>query len=366
MKIFHLRHDSCWYTNVIISIFALLVGMRSDAAGVVEILDVTAQQQEIWDGPVKITVKVTGVLNDDIGLVDCAFTATNCSAGAVVPITRISRVGSDFVGDSIWELRYVWDAESDIGEGKIDDIALSVIAEIPENGVRLWENGPYWAECNVGANLPEECGYYFWWGDTIGYKRSDDKWCAVDGSTGSFSFTASNCVTYGKTKSQLQSLGYIDGSGIIKSPYDCATVHLGVPWRMPTSVELGSIIDKCDIAWTERNAMYGYRVCGKGSFASKEIFLPAAGNGYEVGYNAVPGDYGGYWSSLFISSEGASTIGFKSSEFTLRNVYSYVGRTVRPHAPCHARGHSSNINACLTSQSQNAIMRQPCSPICQN
>ncbi len=38
-------------------------------------------------------------------------------------------------------------------------------------GVQLWVNGPYWAECNVGAITPEEYGYYFWWGDTVGYKR---------------------------------------------------------------------------------------------------------------------------------------------------------------------------------------------------
>ena len=39
-------------------------------------------------------------------------------------------------------------------------------------GVQLWENGPYWAECNAGATRPEEYGYYFWWGDTVGYTRS--------------------------------------------------------------------------------------------------------------------------------------------------------------------------------------------------
>ena len=41
-------------------------------------------------------------------------------------------------------------------------------------GVQLWENGPYWAECNVGAARPEESGYYFWWGDTVGYTRDAD------------------------------------------------------------------------------------------------------------------------------------------------------------------------------------------------
>ena len=50
-------------------------------------------------------------------------------------------------------------------------------------GVQLWEGGPYWAECNVGAITPEEYGYYFWWGDTVGYKRENDAWVASDGSS---------------------------------------------------------------------------------------------------------------------------------------------------------------------------------------
>ena len=48
----------------------------------------------------------------------------------------------------------------------------SFVVTIGLGGVQLWENGPYWAECNVGATKPEEYGYYFWWGDTVGYPQS--------------------------------------------------------------------------------------------------------------------------------------------------------------------------------------------------
>ena len=72
-------------------------------------------------------------------------------------------------------------------------------------GVQLWENGPYWAECNVGATKPEEYGYYFWWGDTVGYKRENDKWVASDGSSANFSFSSGNTPTYGNSKATLQS-----------------------------------------------------------------------------------------------------------------------------------------------------------------
>lgn len=61
-------------------------------------------------------------------------------------------------------------------------------------GVQLWDGGPYWAECNVGASKPEEYGYYFWWGDAIGYKRnsSDSSWDSVKIGA-PFSFSRSNC-----------------------------------------------------------------------------------------------------------------------------------------------------------------------------
>lgn len=36
------------------------------------------------------------------------------------------------------------------------------------NGVQLWENGPFWATCNLGAERPQDSGRYFWWGDKCG------------------------------------------------------------------------------------------------------------------------------------------------------------------------------------------------------
>ena len=31
-----------------------------------------------------------------------------------------------------------------------------------------------WATCNIGASKPEECGLYFAWGETEGYKQDSD------------------------------------------------------------------------------------------------------------------------------------------------------------------------------------------------
>lgn len=60
-------------------------------------------------------------------------------------------------------------------------------------GVQLWENGPLWAKTNIGANSPTEAGYYFWWGDTLGYKWQNSQWVASDGSVSGFSFSTAIC-----------------------------------------------------------------------------------------------------------------------------------------------------------------------------
>ena len=60
-------------------------------------------------------------------------------------------------------------------------------------GVQLWENGPLWAQTNIGANSPTDAGYYFWWGDTLGYKWQNEQWVASDNSRSGFSFNTVNC-----------------------------------------------------------------------------------------------------------------------------------------------------------------------------
>jgi len=162
--------------------------------------------------------------------------------------------------------------------------------------VQLWANGPYWAECNVGATKPEESGYYFWWGDTIGYMRNsaNNGWISsIDGTAFSFE---SNCPTYCKNNSQLQSLGYINETGNLTAAHDAATAHLGSAWRIPTDAEWAALISNCTTTWVRRNGVYGRLVTGKGDYASKSIFLPAVGYGSFSDLHQA-GSVGMYWSS---------------------------------------------------------------------
>ncbi len=78
-------------------------------------------------------------------------------------------------------------------------------------GVQLWEGGPYWADTNIGAEKPEDYGFYFWWGDTVGYKHEGDVWVASEGSSPDFEFAEGHTPTCGKSLSALKSEGWIIG-----------------------------------------------------------------------------------------------------------------------------------------------------------
>ena len=238
--------------------------------------------------------------------------------------------------------------------GKVSASAAftATITEEDLGGVQLWENGPYWAECNVGATKPEEFGYYFWWGDTVGYTRSGGIWeddADVHGS-GKYSgvtwvssageqmsicpFTES-CPTWNKSDSELQSMGYIDSTGNLVAAHDAATAHLGAPWRMPTSAEIEALVRKCTTTWITTNGVNGRLVTGKGDYADRSIFLPAAGIGYEslwrISWLVDVGSYGHCWSSTPNSyyPNYAWNLYFHSDDFYRYDIDRCNGQSVR-------------------------------------
>ena len=201
--------------------------------------------------------------------------------------------------------------------------------------VQLWEGGPYWADTNIGAEESWEYGYYFWWGDIIGYKRENNVWVATDGSSVGFQFHEENVLTNNKNIRTLQSEGWIGENNVLTMEHDSAQVFWGGEWRMPTNQELNNLCKKCDWAWTTTNGVTGYVVHGKGDFASAKIFLPAAGYGDGTSLNSV-GSYGYYWSSVPNSGIYACSwslyfdSGYHYHHYMSDHLRRYYGRPVRP------------------------------------
>lgn len=200
--------------------------------------------------------------------------------------------------------------------------------------VQLWEGGPYWATTNIGADNPEDYGYYFWWGDTVGYKREDDAWVPSDGKSWMYSFEQSLTPTDNKSIDTLKSGGWIvsrDGKYVLAPKHDAAQVHWGGEWRMPTISELFYLGYNCDWTWTTQNGVNGYIVRGKGDYAANSIFLPAAG--YGVGTSLYYAGSKGYYQSsvpIEINREFAYLYYFDSGKNDTQGNWRYFAYPVRP------------------------------------
>ena len=209
---------------------------------------------------------------------------------------------------------------------------IAEAAAVPpaHKAVQLWEGGPFWAETNIGAEKPEDAGLYFWWGDTVGYRREGDAWVASDGSSTNFSFNENNTPTYGKSPAELRAGGWTTAEGVLAPARDAAQVHWGGGWRMPTDSEFAELIANTTTIWTTSNGVNGRLVTGKGDYASASIFLPAAGNGYGTSLYRS-GSLGDYWSSTPYSSgsNDAWYFTFNSGNFHRSSYYRLNGFSVR-------------------------------------
>ena len=150
--------------------------------------------------------------------------------------------------------------------------------------VQLWEDGPKFAEYNVGAtSVTDYDGYYGWGG-------MQDK--------------GGDCVS-----------GAVDLSG----DTDTATKLWGSEWRMPTMAELEALVNStnCTLEWIDGSEKQynGTNTIGllcKGKegtvFASNSVFLPASGYWGSGHVNSL--GYGEYWSSTHKDEKQSYTLYF--------------------------------------------------------
>ena len=161
--------------------------------------------------------------------------------------------------------------------------------DIDVNWVQLWENGPKFAEYNVGVTdgKAESYGEYYAWGGNQN----------VEG---------------------VVSPTYKGGTDPLTGADDTATNLWGSNWRMPTQAELEALLSSCDVEWMNgstkkynNTTVEGLLCKGKGAYASNSVFLPAAGYCYDGSVNDQ-GDGGYYWSSTPKGSDRAYGLIFVS------------------------------------------------------
>ena len=135
-----------------------------------------------------------------------------------------------------------------------------------------------WATCNIGAEKPEDRGYYFAWGESSHGKTSYTMKSYLLCSTGITMFR------YNSTDKKVT----LEGAD------DAAYWNWRGYWRMPTKEEFEELLNECEWNWTSLNGTKGYKVTSKKKgFTDKSIFLPAAG--YRSGSDYINNDKGGYY-----------------------------------------------------------------------
>ncbi len=272
------------------------------------VTDVTAKQCYPWNGYVDIACKVAGIEGAVKGL-EFAMVVVMPDTDYIRIISNfwVVRGGTNSTDHAVYNngsYRFVWNAGADVGQVLHTNMVVRVSITKERNGVQLWDGGPYWAEMNIGAKEPWECGYYFWWGSAVGYKlgnnpfvTSENSWLATDGSSSFIWFDYEYTPTYGKSIIDLQSEGWVTEYGILAPEHDAAQVQWGGGWRMPMSDEIDDLNSKCDWTWSTLNGVNGYVVRGRGEYTSASIFLPAVGVGFSNSLSDI-GSSGWYWSSI--------------------------------------------------------------------
>ena len=238
-----------------------------------------------------------------------AFLLSIASAGAqVLQIERTDGQILEMNIDDIKEMRF---KEEQVYEGNVPENLQIVDLGLSVN----------WASLNIGAEAPEEIGYYIAWGET-----EDKDW---------YSWSYYKHVN---SQSSLEKYNKSDGIEILQAEDDAATVIWGSEWRMPTQAEFQELIDNCTIDYgAEENGVSGVRLTSNvPGYEGKSIFLPAAGWIQDNMNNVNNGTLSTYWTAsvvTFFPQFACAAEFWLSGDYAgtvqVSGTYRYLGRPIR-------------------------------------
>jgi len=145
----------------------------------------------------------------------------------------------------------------DTSDGKKKEVGPGPVKPLSHNALVDLGLSVLWADCNVGAESPEEVGARFAWGETAQ-------------------------KTY-YTKDNYQLNGKYNSWGARKkldAADDAAHVNWGGDWRMPTKEEYAELFKNCEWADTTINGVEGFLFTSKvPGYTSNSVFLPFTNGG---------------------------------------------------------------------------------------
>jgi hypothetical protein len=152
----------------------------------------------------------------------------------------------------------------DTPEGKKKEVGPEPVKPLGHNALVDLGLSVLWADCNVGAESPEEPGVRFAWGET------EQK-------------------TYYTIDNYKYKQSYDNGKEKLDVEYDAAHVNWGGEWRMPTKEEYAELFRNCEWVDTTLNGVEGFLFTSKvPGYTSNSIFLPFTNGGI---YKASGGEY---------------------------------------------------------------------------
>ena len=182
-------------------------------------------------------------------------------------------------------------------------------------------SGLLWATCNLGADIPEEYGDYFAWGET--QPKDNFSWTNYQYCMGSFNTLTKYC-----NNPDIGYNGFTDDLTTLLPEDDAAMANWGDDWRMPTEGEWQELYENTTVTWTTQNGVNGRLFTASNG---NSLFLPAAGYCNESIPEAA-GIIGDYWTSSLDPDypSGALSFFFNSSNYYIGFCNRLYGRNVRP------------------------------------
>lgn len=180
-------------------------------------------------------------------------------------------------------------------------------------------SGTLWATCNVGADIPEDYGDYFAWGETqVKYN--------YDWST--YRYGSLNHLTKYCSSPSYGYNGFTDNLTTLQPKDDAAKANWGRGWRMPTDSDWLELYQNTTNTWTTQNGVKG---CLFTATNGASIFMPATGYRWDRNLYAA-GGYGCYWSRSLNSDLSGSAwyFHFSSKGCNIINDIRSKGLSVRP------------------------------------
>lgn len=169
-------------------------------------------------------------------------------------------------------------------------------------------SGTLWATCNIGADKPEDRGYYFAWGETE--PKSFYDWKSYRHSA----FVDGQYVLVKYCTNSLMGFnGLADSLTVLEPVDDAAVAQWGEGWRMPTREEFEELHRETTFTWTTLNGVDGRLLTGKNG---NSIFLPATG--FYLDDELICTGLGIYWSS---SLQATSQVSAWSLHFDYENCH---------------------------------------------